>query len=193
TGAALAFTLIQKPAPRRSGGSVASAQASSETPTAASSESSGGEYAGDLGAIWEEATISDSGWREVITQSQRERRRLTAPPKDFRNRPSYARLRALVLSDDAARGGFLSIRWRGRPAGLPLVAQLLSEGTLSPEVSTDHEYLEAELGELAGVDARKRAALTSWQLPGWSIVREGNPGQGLKYTAQREATTAPPP
>jgi hypothetical protein len=178
-GAALAYALVQRASARRSA-------PKEKAPGEAEAAGVGPEVAPELDedlSVWDEPSVSPETWVKLLDQWKLARRRLASPPKDFRGRPSYLSLQELVLADKSARAAFLAVRWRGRPSGLPLLAALLHEGSLAPEVSTDHEYLDAELGELAGIDPRKRESVSDWKLPGWKISRQGQLPQALRYTA----------
>jgi hypothetical protein len=67
-----------------------------------------------------------------------------------------------------------------------LVCQLLADGTIVPEVETDSDYLEAELGHIANGNAERRPSDGRWDLGhGWMVVREITPGSGRVYKAAR--------
>ena len=138
----------------------------------------------DASTVWQAEAVEPGGWRKVLEELRRERRRLESPPKDYRARAPYGALRELLLSDASARRTFLAVRWRGRPAGLSILVQLLQKGTLVPEVSTDHEYLEAELGELAQGDPAWSPPDGRWTVPGWTVVREGGHHEGFRFRAE---------
>ena len=141
----------------------------------------------DAASIWIAEEVGPDTWRRILEEHRRERRRLDSPPKDARSRPAYAALRTLLLLDGSVRKSFLSVKWRGRPTGLPLLVSLLQKSTLVPEVSTDHEYLEAELGELAQGDAQWHPEDGRWEFPGWVAVREGDHRQGFSFRADPRA------
>lgn len=193
TGAALAFLLVCARSARRT-----VSRAGSSTPAgatrgdlAAGDESAMASEGHDGVSIWEDTSAQAADWVSVVESYRQEKKRLEAPPKDHRGRPAYEALRALVLSQGEFRRSFLVTRWRGRPAGLPLLAALLQKGTLAPEVATDHEYLEAELAALVGDDPADPTTPGSWKVPGWTITREGNPQEGLRYRAEAQARSAP--
>ncbi len=141
----------------------------------------------DAASIWTAEEVGPDTWRRILEEHRRERRRLDSPPKDARSRPAYAALRTLLLLDGSVRKSFLSVKWRGRPTGLPLLVSLLQKSTLVPEVSTDHEYLEAELGELVQGDAQWHPEDGRWEFPGWVAVREGDHRQGFSFRADPRA------
>jgi len=99
---------------------------------------------------------------------------LEPPPiENYRNNESYLELRAVIITDATARKAFLTIRWKGKPSGLALLAELLHEGALVPDVDTDGDYLEAELGHLEKGDTNYRPESGRWKLEGGeSVVRE---------------------
>jgi len=188
TGAALAYSLNTGRAGRRATGRAKGASgpesALGEGEGDATSADPGDEF--DATTIWEADEVGPLTWRRVIKDRKRERRRLDTPPKDCRGRPAYAPLRDLLLDDSEFRQAFLAVKWRGRPAGLPLLASLLQKGTLTPEVATDHEYLEAELGDLAQGDPQWHPSDGKWGVHSWTISREGSHGEGFRFMAKRK-------
>ncbi len=192
TGAALAYTLQGPRSLRRPGVKGVSALPGEAGGGPAGTDDSGSEEPLDPSAIWEARSVRPSTWRGVLEEARRERHRLDGPPRDYRSRPPYASLRQLLLEDVEARKAFLAVRWRGRPAGLPLLASLLQKGQIAPDVATDHEYLEAELGELAQGDPQAVPPDGVWRIPGWEVVREGSHRDGFKYRASpAEAAKVP--
>jgi hypothetical protein len=189
SGAALAYSLGPSRPPRRP---IARERKTGDSPdgtgpfddTAATEEEGQAEL--DAGTIWEAERVDASVWKRVVDEARRARRRLDPPPKEFRTRAAYPTLRDLLLDDGDFRKAFLAARWRGRPAGLPLLVTLLQKGSISPEVSTDHEYLEAELGELLQGDPRWSPADGVWKIHGWTITREGSHTAGFRFRAQRD-------
>jgi len=188
TGAALAYSLSTGRGGRRA---TARGRAASE----ASGDSAPGEGDAppvdpaeeiDATTIWEAEEVDPVAWRRVLKERRRERHRLDPPPKDCRGRPAYTTLRDLLLEDAEFRQAFLAVKWRGRPSGLPLLTSLLQKGTLTPEVATDHEYLEAELGDLVQGDPQWHPSDGSWVTHDWTIVREGSHGAGYRFTAKRK-------
>ena len=121
----------------------------------------------------------------ALEEFEKRKGRLDPPPRDNpRERPSYLELRDLVTSDVAARKTFLTVRWKGRPSGLGLLCQLLSAGSLTPEVDTDGDYLEAELEHLDKGRAERKAKDGQWKIGnGWTIVREVAKGNVRSYRA----------
>lgn len=193
-GAALAFSLVSgRPVrkgfgrPRNSTDSIADGITLSERDPSLGDDESEVEAS----TVWEAESISRGTWVRIIEARRRERRRLDSPPKDHRTRPAYAPLRDLVFEDAEFRKAFLSVRWRGRPAGLPLLVALLQKGSIAPEVATDHEYLEAELGELTQGDPQWRPAEGVWTVRGWTVTREGSHREGFRYRADPVRETAP--
>jgi hypothetical protein len=184
-GAALAFSLVSPKSGRRtgprSGGVPEAVEGGPQSPGA--EERLEEEGSPDASTIWEARAASGPIWRSIVEEGRREKRRLDAPPRDYRSRPSYTILRELLLQDGEFRKAFLSVKWRGRPAGLPLLTSLLQKGTISPEVATDHEYLEAELGELSQGDPQFVPEGGTWKFPGWTVTREGSHRDGFRYRA----------
>lgn len=185
SGAALAFTLVSPKSARKPGGRV---------PGGAGHPEPGGESEGTEGhtpadvaidpeTVWTASEVSPAAWRGVLEECHQSKRRLDSPPRDYRTRPSYVRLRELILRDPEIRRTFLAVKWRGRPAGLPLLASLLQKGTIAPEVATDHEYLEAELGEVSQGDPQFVPENGVWKFPGWTVNREGTHQEGFRYRA----------
>ncbi len=186
TGAALAFSLGPGRLVRKGGGRGRPGAETEPERGHADAAADAFEAPGDIdpATVWEAASVDAAGWHRIFEELRRERRRLEAPPKDYRGRPSYGALRELLLADGGARRSFLAVKWRGRPAGLPILVQLLQKGTLAPEVSTDHEYLEAELGELAQGDPGWNPPDGRWNFPGWTVVREGGHREGFRFRAE---------
>ena len=188
SGAALAYSLgpgrpLRKPVPRdrRAGGSVGGGTG----PEGGPSSEEEGDFEIDPATIWEAESVAPATWRRVVEEVRRARRRLDPPPKDFRTRPVYGALRDLLLEDGDFRKAFLAARWRGRPAGLPLLVSLLQKGTITPDVATDHEYLEAELGELVQGDPHWNPTDGQWKVRGWTITREGSHREGFRFRAEQ--------
>src|SRR5438876_9051806 len=95
---------------------------------------------------WDREDMTRKDWLSLLKGLEKRKTRLEAPPRDNpRDRPAYLGLRELLLTESAGRKAFLAIHWKGKPSGLTLLSQLLSEGTLVPEADTDGDYLEAEL------------------------------------------------
>ena len=178
TGAALAYRLVPGATGRRGG-----ARGRGSDPAEGESGAAGEDEAG--GSLWEADHVDEAAWTREAESHRRERRHLETPPKDFRNRPAYEPLRTLVLASAEFRKLFLSVKWRGRPAGLPLLATLLQRGKLAPEVATDHEYLDAELDDLVPSDAGPRPDPNVWEVGTWTVRREGSHTEGFRYLAER--------
>ncbi len=134
---------------------------------------------------WERQGLTDKDWLKHLKSLEKRKARLEAPPpENHRDRESYLALRDLVISDAAARKAFLVVHWKGRPGGLPLLAELLSRGTWSPEADTDGDYLEAELNHLDRDHANRPADDPSWTIGhGWTVTREIRPGAVRVYSA----------
>lgn len=193
SGAALAFTLVTPKGARKAASRSSVSDHTEGSVATGVSSGGGGEDEGlDAGSVWEAKAVSAATWRSLLDETHREKRRLDAPPKDYRTRAPYSSLRELLLRDAEARKGFLATKWRGRPAGLPILVALLQKGTIAPEVATDHEYLEAELGELSQGDPQFVPEGGTWKFPGWTVVREGSHREGYRYKALPE-TSEPAP
>jgi len=189
TGAALAYSLVTgRPGRKPTGKSRGSAEAGAGT-AVEDAEGTDADDAEELDAstIWTADEVDAAAWRRVVKERRRERHRLETPPKECHGSPAYARLRGLLLEDPEFRQSFLAVKWRGRPAGLPLLATLLQKGSLTPEVVTDHEYLEAELGDLAQGDPQWHPSDETWTVGEWTVVREGSHEKGFRFTAKRAA------
>jgi hypothetical protein len=192
SGAALAFSLVTPKGPRKSGGRAGGPGRGEGGEGPGGSLTGVGEEEGiDASTIWEAKAATEATWRFVLDEGQREKRRLDPPPKDYRTRQPYASLRELLLRDPEVRKTFLAVKWRGRPSGLPLVIALLQKGTIAPEVATDHEYLEAELGEISQGDPQFVPEGGTWKLPGWTVIREGTHQEGFRYRAIPESAGPP--
>jgi hypothetical protein len=191
SGAALAFVLVSSKVARRSGGRGSSTASSRGAPgAAADTDGDGlGEEANDGITIWEDASATAASWRQLVSSYRQERKRLEAPPRDYRVRPAYAALRDNLVDDAEFRVAFLATHWRGRPAGLPLLVGLLLKGSLSPQIATDHEYLEAELGVLTCDDPEWQPEGGVWTFRGWTVTRREAPGEGRRYLASRNPET----
>ncbi len=190
-GAALAYALVSQKPNRRALNrlrSVTEPGTSSglDFGAAGSGEVEEFDLAGE--SIWEVRSVPDGLWQRLIAEQRSERRRIEAPPKDFRVRPAYVRLRDLLLEDAGLRTTFLAVKWRGRPSGLALLVTLLAKGSITPDVVTDYEYLEAELGELAQGDTQWRPPDGEWSFRGWRVTREGSHRDGFRYRAERSET-----
>ncbi len=139
----------------------------------------------DSESIWEAESVTPAAWKQVVDEARDTRARLSSPPQEFRVRAAYLALCELLLEDPAFRKTFLAVRWRGRPTGLPLFAALLQEGSFASTVSTDHEYLEAELGDLVQARLGAKTSDGLWTMKDWTIIREGSHRDGFRFRAQR--------
>ncbi|MGI0129673.1 MAG: hypothetical protein ACREDE_01395 [Thermoplasmata archaeon] len=188
TGAALAYALVPGRPARKAGARLrAGTSTTAEGGSSADSEvpPGGEEEEVDGTTVWDADTLLPATWVRVVEERRRERRRLDPPPKDCRVRPAYASLRELVLERPEFRKAFLAAKWRGRPSGLPLLASLLQKGSLAPEVATDHEYLEAELGEIVQGDSQWHPEDGIWSFGDWVVTREGSHREGFRFKAER--------
>jgi hypothetical protein len=183
SGAALAYSLVPGHPARKGPGRV---RVGSEIANASGGDAdlSESEEEADSATVWEAEAVDPATWRRLLAERRRERRRLETPPKDCRTRPAYGVLRDLLLEEPEVRQTFHSVRWRGRPSGLPLLVALLQKGSLAPEVATDHEYLEAELGDLVQGDPQWHPPDGRWEFRGWFVTREGSHHDGFRYTAK---------
>lgn len=187
SGAALAFALVTPKGARRSGTRGGGSELSDLTGGAGMGAAAhDGTEQVDAASVWEAKEVTRAGWHSVLEECAQEKRRLDAPPKDYRARPAYASLRELLFQDAEGRKAFLAVKWRGRPSGLPLLVALLHKGNIAPEVATDHEYLEAELGEAAQGDPHFVPEGGVWKIPGWTVAREGSHQDGFRYSAHAE-------
>lgn len=190
SGAALAYTLTpgrpaRKPGNRSRGASVDAVDGVSSADSEPGADAEEPEL--DAATIWDAESLNASTWVRIIDERRRERRRLDPPPKDCRVRAAYAPLRGLVLEKADFRKTFLAVKWRGRPSGLPLLASLLQKGSLAPEVATDHEYLEAELGEIVQGDSQWHPEDGVWAFGEWVVTREGSHREGFRFRAEHAA------
>lgn len=135
---------------------------------------------------WDRLGLSDKDWLKILKGLEKRKGRLEPPPaENHREQEWYAILHKLLLTDPAARKAFLAVRWKGRPVGLPLLAQLLSQGTWIPEADTDGDYLEAELDHLSRVEGGHTSHEGDWTIGhGWTVTREVRPGPERCYTAR---------
>ena len=140
---------------------------------------------GLIGSPWQREDLTKKDWTELLRAVEKRKGRLDPPPRDNpRERASYLELRDLLLSDPAARKTFLAVKWKGRPTGLALLCQLLSAASLTPEVDTDGDYLEAELDHLDKGRAERKAKDGQWKVGnGWTVVREVEKGNTRSYRA----------
>ena len=166
---------VRPPSPRAVGEAISydlvHAKASAPAPSGALDLGAG---AADPGSPWERGPVAKKDWEGILGHLQKQKGRLEPPPiENYRNNESYLELRAVIITDATARKAFLTIRWKGKPSGLALLAELLHEGALVPDVDTDGDYLEAELGHLEKGDTNYRPESGRWKLEGGeSVVRE---------------------
>lgn len=139
-------------------------------------------------SVWDRADIEKQDWIGLFRSLQKRKVRLDPPPRDSRERESYIGLRDLVIADPGLRKGFLAVHWKGKPTGMALLAQLLTDGTWTPDVETDSDYLEAELDNLVKGTSESRPKDGQWKLPhGWTVVREVANGNVRTYRAQAKS------
>jgi hypothetical protein len=136
-----------------------------------------------LNSPWERGGITKDDWRGLLEALQKRKSKLDPPPvENYRNLESYLGLRELILTDSSACRVFLAVHWKGKPSGLFLLAQLLSEGTFVPDAETDGDYLEAELGHLEKGNPDSRPKDGRWNLAnGRTVVREIAEGSVRTY------------
>ena len=129
--------------------------------------------------------MTDKDWLKLLKSLEKRKARLDPPPpENHRERESYLTLRNLLLSDASARKAFLSVHWKGKPSGLPLLCQLLSQGTWIPDAETDSDYLEAELNHLDREHAARASSEGAWTIgQGWMVTREIRTGAIRTYSA----------
>lgn len=137
-------------------------------------------------SVWDQSAVTKKDWLELLRSLEKRKVRMTPPPRENpRDRESYLGLRDLVLSDAPVRKVFLAVRWKGKPSGLALLCQLLSDGTYVPDIETDADYLEAELDHLDKGHAERRSNDGQWKIGhGWTVVREAAAGNVRTYRAQ---------
>ena len=142
-------------------------------------------------AYWENEGMTKKDWFVLLKGLEKRKARLDPPPRDNpRDRPSYLTLRELILTESTGRKAFLVSHWKGRPSGLILLCQLLSKGSLVPEVDTDGDYLEAELDHPAPGLEDSKSKEGEWNLGhGWRVVRENAVSRGRTYRAEAKSGT----
>ncbi len=155
-------------------------------PLRASPASHGGGAEAIPTAPWDRTGLTDRDWLKILKGLEKGKTRLEAPPpENHRERESFLGLRKVLLTDASARKAFLAVHWKGRPSGLSLLAQLLSEGTWIPEADTDGDYLEAELDHLSRQEGGHSSHEGDWSIGhGWTVTREIRPGAVRAYTAR---------
>src|SRR2546427_852713 len=134
---------------------------------------------------WERKPFTKKDWATLLGQLEKRREKLDAPPiENHRNNDAYLALRELVVADPEARKAVISVHWKGKPSGLHLLAELLSEGSFVPDVDTDGDYLEAELGHIEKGDPEYRPKSLQWHLGhGWTAACELAQGNQRTYRA----------
>ncbi len=135
---------------------------------------------------WERDNLTDKEWLRILKTLEKHKARLEPPPaENHRERKAYLSLRDVLLVEPSARKAFTVVHWKGRPSGLPLLAQLLSQGTWIPDVDTDGDYLEAELDHLHRQETGHPSSEGAWTIGrGWNVTREVRPGAVRCYTAR---------
>jgi hypothetical protein len=150
-----------------------------------SKKSASGEAASpdvDPRSPWEQEGITKKDWALLLKELAKRKTKLDPPPRDNpRDRESYLSLKELLLTDAAARKVFLGVHWKGKPSGLVLLCELLSKGSLVPEVDTDGDYLEAEMDH---IDQDLEGREGQWDVGhGWTVIRENGAGGSRTYRA----------
>ncbi len=152
-------------------------------PAAASRPSPSGDRASaplrDPNGLWDEPSVTPADWAAVLPAMQAAGSRLGPPPPgDYRRLPGYLALRRWILEDPAAGPIFEAVRWKDRPLGLVLLSRLVTQRTWAPRVSTDSEYLEAELNHLVSGDPERTPPDGVWPVrPGWIVrIDTSSPG-----------------
>jgi len=144
----------------------------------------------DPASLWEREDVRKEEWITALETLEKRKGRLPAPPGKARDRDSYKGLRDLLLEDAPARKAFRTVHWKGKPAGLNLLCDLLVEGTWSPEVETDGDYLDAELDLLDTGHANREPRGGPWDIGhGWMVGREIRTGNARTYRALRKPAT----
>jgi len=138
---------------------------------------------------WERTEMTRKDWLAVLKGLEKRKARLEAPPRENpRDRESYLGLRELLLTDASGRKAFMAVHWKGKPSGLTLLCQLLSDGNLVPEADTDGDYLEAELDHPDKGHPDHRAKDGQWNIGhGWTVVRERADGGVRTYRAESKS------
>ncbi len=138
---------------------------------------------------WERTEMTKKDWLAILKGLEKRKERLEAPPRENpRDRESYLGLKELLLTDAPGRKAFMAVHWKGKPSGLTLLCQLLSEGTLVPEADTDGDYLEAELDHPDKGHPDRHAKDGQWNLGhGWTVVRERADGGVRTYRAESKS------
>lgn len=134
---------------------------------------------------WEREGMTKKDWLALLRALQKRKARVDPPPRESpRDRESYLALKELILTDSPGRKVFLAVHWKGKPSGLILLCQLLSQGSFVPEVETDGDYLEAELDHPDRGQPDLHIQEGRWNLGhGWTVVRELAGGRVRTYRA----------
>lgn len=137
------------------------------------------------GSPWDRSDMTKKDWLSLFKSLEKRKARLDPPPREnSRDRESYRGLRDLLLAESSLRRAFLVVHWKGKPSGLALLCDLLSEGTFTAEVETDADYLEAELDHLDHGHSDRPSKDGHWKLGhGWIVVREIADGNVRTYRA----------
>ncbi len=135
---------------------------------------------------WDRQGLTDKEWLKILKGLEKRKARLDGPPaENHRERESYLVLRELMLTDTSARKTFLAVHWKGRPSGLVLLTELLSQGVWVPDADTDGDYLEAELDHLQHQEGGRKPGEGTWSLGhAWTVQREIREGGVRAYTAR---------
>ena len=133
--------------------------------------------------MWEDASVTPEDWASVLAAMQTAGTRLGPPPPgDYRRLPGYLALRRWILDDPSAGPIFEAVRWKDRPLGLVLLSRLVAQRTWTPKVSTDSEYLEAELNHVVTGDPEQTPPDGVWAVrPGWSVRRDSTSPETPTY------------
>ncbi len=139
---------------------------------------------------WDRIGLTDKDWVKILKALEKRKARLDPPPpENHREQEWYGILQKLLLTDSSARKAFIAVHWKGRPSGLPLLTQLLVQGTWIPEVDTDGDYLEAELDHLGRQPGGAKSGEGDWTIGnGWTVTREVRPGPVRCYPARAPST-----
>ena len=135
---------------------------------------------------WDRRGLTERDWLKILKTLEKRKARLDPPPpENHREQEWYPHLRKILLTDVSARKAFLTVHWKGRPVGLPLLAQLLSQGTWIPEADTDGDYLEAELDHMSRQEGGHTSQEGDWTIGyGWTVTREIRHDGVRGYTAR---------
>jgi hypothetical protein len=139
--------------------------------------------AGGAAFAWGAEPLDGSAWEATLARLRDTGRRLPTPPREtFRKLASYRSLRSSIVEDPAVLELYRQVRWKDRPVGLGLLAELLAASELAPEVETDGQYLETELDELAETHETGEVEPGRWRISGSREVRRSaDPARGVVY------------